>query len=173
MSSSTDLNLQIRQAAPADLCAINEIYNYYVARSTATFAMQEESLADRIKWFEEHSTKNLAILACFVDGQVIAWGSLSPYSGRCAYKSTVELSVYIHHQYTGRGIGRKILDELIAEAQKRRFHALLGLVCSENDASIALFARCGFEQVGLLKQVGHKFDRWLDVSIWQRNLEVN
>jgi len=170
--TSTDIDFQIRAATRSDLAAINEIYNYYVSRSTATFALREDSLDDRSRWFDAHRANDLVILVCLIDGQTIAWGSLSPYSQRCAYKTTLELSIYIHHEFTGRGIGRKILDQLIREARQRKCHALLSLVCSENEASIALFGKAGFEPVGLLKQVGRKFDRWLDVSILQRTLEV-
>ena len=152
----------IRPATESDLGAINDIYNHYVQHSTCTYQEALETLEARQQWFRHHGDRH-PVIAAELNGQVIGWGSLSPYHPRSAYRRTVENSVYVHHQYHRRGIGALILRELIARARCLGHHTIIAGIDAEQTASLALHVRFHFEKIGHFKQVGAKFDRWLDV----------
>lgn len=160
----------IRAAVETDLTAINAIYNHYVTNSTATFAEHHESEASRLEWFRKHEASKHPILVLETDGVVIGWASLSAYHTRCAYDRTVEVSIYFNNQKLGAGYGSLLFDAILEAAQERKYHVVLGLVCSENTGSLKLMNRFGFEEVGRLKEVGFKFNRWLDVTLVEKIL---
>jgi phosphinothricin acetyltransferase len=157
----------IRLATVADLKAINDIYNYYVDRSTCTYQTEHETLADREAWFAEHSPDTYPVTVAEVEGAVVGWGSLSKFRPRAAYAPTVEASIYIHHDYHRRGIGRALLVDLIERARAAGFHSLIGGASADQTASVALQESLGFTHVAHLKEVGYKFGRWLDVVYLQ------
>ena len=159
----------VRLATEADLPAINEIYNYYVPRSTCTYQLEPETDADRAAWFQAHPPDRYPAIVAEdgLTGQVIGWGSLSPFRPRAAYKPTVELSVYIHHQHHRRGLGLRILEDLIERAKQAGYRSLIAGISADQTASIALHQRAGFKQVAYLVEAGYKFDRWLDVVYLQ------
>lgn len=159
----------IRPAARDDAGAINDIQNHYVVHSTATFLTEPLTLEQRLTWLDEHSPAHPVIVA-LVDGAVVGWGSLEVFRGRPAYRQTAELSVYIHRNWHRRGIGRAIVEELVARARALSHHALVGGCCSESTAVIALLEATGFSRVAHFREVGHKFGRWLDVVFLQRLL---
>jgi L-amino acid N-acyltransferase YncA len=159
----------LRAAVEPDLPAINDIYNHYVLHSTCTYQEEPEELASRRLWFSHHGDKHPVIVA-EENGQVAGWGSLSPYHARSAYRYTVENSVYVHHQYFRRGIGSLLLQELIVRAGNAGHRVIIAGIDGEQAASVALHAKFHFENVGLLKGVGFKFGRWLDVLYMQLNL---
>ena len=161
----------IRLATEADLGAINDIYNHYVIHSTCTYQEQPESLDSRIRWFQQHDKTHPVIVAVEA-GQVVGWGSLSVYHPRSAYRRTVEDSIYIHHQHHRRGIGSRLLQELIAAARQLGYHALIAGADTEQAGSLALHAKFGFETIGRFRQVGFKFDRWLDVIYMELILDA-
>ena len=152
----------IRAGTPADLGAINDIYNHYVLHSTCTYQEEPEPLEGRRQWFEHHGDRHPIIVA-EVDGRVAGWGSLSPYHARSAYRRTVENSVYVHHELHRRGIGSLLLQDLITRARRLDHRAIIAGIDADQPASVALHVKFGFEEVGHLKQVGFKFGRWLDV----------
>jgi L-amino acid N-acyltransferase YncA len=161
---------QIRVAMQSDLSSINAIYNHYVHNSTATFAEEDETEAARLTWFQKHEESKHPILVLEKDGTVIGWASLSAYHTRRAYGNTVEVSIYFDHQKLGAGHGSKLFEAIIEAAKNRGYHAVLGLVCSENTGSLKLMSRYGFSEVGRLKEVGFKFGRWLDVTLVEKIL---
>ncbi len=152
----------IRTATPADLGAINDIYNHYVLHSTCTYQEEPEPLEGRRQWFQHHGERHPVIVA-ELEGQVAGWGSLSAYHARSAYRRTVENSVYVHHQLHRRGLGSLLLQELITRARNLGHRAIIAGIDADQPASVALHAKFRFEEVGHLKQVGFKFGRWLDV----------
>lgn len=155
-------NLIIRDAKESDLGAINDIYNHYVPHSTCTYQEEPESLESRQQWFRHHGEKHPVIVA-EAEGQVIGWGSLSPYHPRSAYRHTVENSVYVHHQCHRCGIGSRLMRELIERARCAGHRVIIAGIDAEQPASVALHTKFRFEKVGHMKQVGFKFSRWLDV----------
>ena len=158
--------ISIRLASAADLPAINAIYNHYVVHSTATYQTAPETAEDRATWFASHGPEH-PITVAERDGVIVGWGSLSPFHRRAAYSRTVENSVYIHHEYHRRGIGQAMLMDLIARGMKIGHHTIIALIDADQAASVALHEAMGFVTVGHLKQVGHKFGRWLDVYYMQ------
>jgi L-amino acid N-acyltransferase YncA len=157
----------LRLATENDLPAINDIYNYYVLGSTCTYQLVPETLEDRRAWFAEHPPQKYPVTVAEIEGQVCGWGSLSKFRERAAYAPTVEASVYIHHEFHRRGLGRAILIDLIERARAAGFHSLIGGASAEQTASIELQKSLGFAQVAELKQVGYKFGLWLDVIYLQ------
>ena len=157
----------LRLATEADLPAINDIYNYYVDRSTCTYQTEHESLEDRREWFREHPADKYPVVVVEQDGQILGWGSLSRFRPRAAYAPTVEVSIYIRHDCHRQGLGRTIMLDLIERARAIGFHSVIGGASADQTASVALQERLGFQQVGLLKEVGYKFGRWLDVVYMQ------
>jgi phosphinothricin acetyltransferase len=159
-------DLAIRLAAEADLPAIRDIYNHYVHTSTATFQLEPDTDAERLAWFRDRGAKHPATVAV-AGGEVVGWGSLSPWKERAAYDRTVEASVYVRADRHHRGVGRALLADLVNRARALGHRAVIGGACTEHPASIALQASLGFIPVGTFRAVGYKFGRWLDVTYLQ------
>jgi L-amino acid N-acyltransferase len=161
--------VSIRLAERRDAEAIRAIYNREVMASTVTFDMVPRTLDEQVQWIDEHAGGHPAVVA-EADGTVVGFGSLSPYRPRPAYATTVENSVYVDPAHQGRGVGRAILDELVRRAADHGFHSVVARIVGGHEASIALHAACGFATVGVEREVGRKFGRWLDVVVMQRML---
>jgi len=159
--------LSIRPAVAPDAEAINDIYNHYVRTATATFDTEEMSLPRRLEWLEEHAGPYPAFVVENGDGVLVGWGSLSRWGTRRAYDRSVEISVYVAAEATGGGVGPALSDALLTEARRLGHHAVISQIVHENEASLKMAARQGFEHVGTLRQVGRKFDRWLDVVLME------
>jgi phosphinothricin acetyltransferase len=158
----------IRAAVGSDAPAIRSIYNREVLETTATFDLVARSLEAQQQWLRERSGAFSAIVAVDqVSGEVLGFGSLSPYKERAAYRTTVEDSVYVGRDHSGRGVGKLLLASLLAAARDSGFHAVIARIEASGTASRALHASCGFELVGIERQVGRKFGRWLDVAVMQ------
>ena len=157
----------LRLATAGDLLAINEIYNYYVLRSTCTYQLDPETTDARRAWFEHHSPDKYPVLVAEVEGSIAGWGSLSKFRERAAYAPTVEASIYIHDEMQRRGLGKLLLIDLIDRARAAGFHSIIGGASADQTASIALQEAMGFQQVGRLVEVGYKFGQRLDVIYLQ------
>ncbi len=164
--------VKIRLASADDAEAIREIYNREVLGSTVTFDLVARTLEDQLAWLDEHSGAHPAVVAVDDSATVCGFGSLSPYRPRPAYRTTVEDSVYVHPDHQGAGVGRAVLGELVALAGAHGFHAVIGRIVGGHVASIGLHRACGFEQVGIEREVGRKFGRWLDVVVMQRLIQA-
>ena len=160
----------VRLAERRDAGAIRAIYNLEVAESTVTFDLVPRTLDDQVDWIDAHSGAHPAVVAADVDGEVVGFGSLSPFKERPAYSPTVEDSVYVRRDRRGRGIGRLLLDDLLRLAVDHGFHSVIARIVGNHEASIALHVACAFELVGTEREVGRKFGRWLDVVEMQRML---
>jgi phosphinothricin acetyltransferase len=161
--------MEVRLAIPADAEAIRAIYNVEVAESTVTFDLRPRTLEQQQAWLAEHAGAHPAIVAV-TGGAVVGFGSLSPYKERPAYATTVEDSIFVHRDHRGEGVGRRLLDELLVLAGDHGFHAVIARIVGDNAASIRVHEACGFERVGVEREVGRKFGRWLDVVELQRLL---
>ena len=159
-------DITIRLATEADLPAVNAIYNHYVLTSTCTYQLEPETEADRLTWFQSHGERHPATVA-EIAGDVVGWASLSPHKSRAGYARTVEASVYVRHDVHRRGIGRRLLLDLIERARAIGHHVVIGGACTSQPASIALQESVGFVSVGTFREVGYKFGRWLDVLYLQ------
>jgi phosphinothricin acetyltransferase len=154
--------LVIERAGREHLAGITEIYNDAILNTTATFDSCPRTMEEQDKWLGEHDEKH-PILVATQSGEVVGWGSLSSHNDRCCYQNTVEDSVYVKKELRGGGIGKKILERLVAEAGKSGHHVIIARIDAGNEASLRIHRRSGFEEVGRLREVGFKFGRWLDV----------
>jgi L-amino acid N-acyltransferase YncA len=157
----------LRLATLDDAAAIRDLYNVEVETSTATFDLVVRSLDEQRAWLAARSGAFSAVVA--VEGtEVIGFASLSPYKERAAYRTTVEDSIYIRRDHQGRGVGRTLLSHMVDVAAASGFHTVMARIEASGTASRALHAACGFELVGVEREVGRKFNRWLDVAVMQR-----
>jgi phosphinothricin acetyltransferase len=164
--------MKIRPATPNDLPAILEIYNDAVLKTTASYDYEPRTLEQRAAWFDDHAKHNYPVfVAVSPAGRIVGWSSLSRFHDRAGYRFTSENSVYVAADQRGRGVGKLLMPPLIHSARQSGFHAIIGAIDAANEASIRLHASFGFERVGLFKQVGFKFGRWLDVVYMQLLLE--
>ncbi len=159
-------NTLIRLANRTDLPAINAIYNYFVLNSTCTYQAEPSTDAERAAWFDPRGEKHPVTVAVF-DGEVIGWAALSKFHQRAAYSQTVENSVYVRHDFHGRGLGRALLADSIDRAKKLGHHTIIALISADQIPSVELHRKAGFLEVARLREVGYKFDRWLDVVYMQ------
>jgi L-amino acid N-acyltransferase len=160
-------NVKIRAATLDDLGYITEIYNDAVLRTVATFDTAPKTVEEQGAWFSSHDT-NHPVLVAAKNGCVEGWASLSKYSDRCAYSGTAEVSLYVKEECRGRGIGRKLLRAVVARGEAAGLHTIIARIVEGNKPSISLFESEGFDHVGLMKEVGCKFGKFLNVDIMQR-----
>ncbi len=156
----------IRDACASDLVAIDAIYDHYVATSTCTFQYEPAGLDARRAWFAEHGPAHPVTVALAGD-EVVGWGSLSRYKQREGYRFTVEDSLYIRPDWCRRGLGALLLGDLVARAARLGHRSIVAGVSSDQPGSLALHRRFGFTEVACFREVGYKFDRWLDVIYLQ------
>lgn len=162
--------MEIRRATVEDAEAIRAIYNTEVTGSTVTFDIVPRSVEDQVDWLVKRSGAYAVLVAEDDDGTVLGFASLSPFRERPAYSTTVEDSVYVDRGQRAGGVGRALLEALVATATAHGFHAMIARIVGGHDASIALHERVGFEIVGTEREVGRKMGRWLDVVVMQRLL---
>jgi L-amino acid N-acyltransferase YncA len=163
--------MHVRLAGLDDAEAVRQIYNREVTGSTVTFDLVPRTLEAQRAWLASHQGAHPAVVAVEPESQqVVGFGSLTAYRDRPAYSTTVEDSVYVHHERRGAGVGRVLLDELVRLATVHGFHAVMARIVGGHEASIALHRSCGFELVGVEREVGRKFGKWLDVALMQRLL---
>ena len=164
--------VRIRAAGAADADAIRLIYNHEVQHSTATFDLVPRSAEEQRAWLANRSgafSVLVAVTEQAEDGgaEVLGFASVSPYKERAAYRTTVEDSVYVRADVQGRGIGTTLLTALLDNAEAGGFHAVMARIEADRMASRALHEACGFTLVGIEREVGRKFNRWLDIALMQ------
>ena len=159
--------MRVRPATPDDAEAIRAIYNHEVEHTTATFDLVPRSLDDQRAWLAARSGAFAAIVAVDDDDAVVGFAALSPYKERAAYRTSVEDSIYIRGDQQGRGVGRFLLSHLLDIATDSGFHAVFARIEAGGAASRRVHEVCGFQLVGIERQVGRKFGRWLDVALME------
>lgn len=158
--------INIRTAKLKDQPSILEIYNEAILNTTATFDTSPRTMEKQIEWFNNHK-QNHPIFIAEENNTIVGWASLSPYSDRCAYDTTVEVSVYIHHNHRGKKIGSQLLEVVTLSGKELNNHTVISRIASENKSSIHIHEKIGYRLVGEMKEVGFKFGRLLDVTIMQ------
>lgn len=158
--------LNIRQATPADLGQITEIYNDAIQKTTATFDTEPKTQEEQEKWFAEHEARH-PVLITEQDGLLVAWASLSQWSDRCAYSATAEISLYVREDYRGKGIGKQLMKAIIQEGKTAGLHTLIARIAGSNKISADLCKSFGFQYIGTMREVGNKFGNLLDVHLMQ------
>ena len=160
----------IRPATESDLPGILEIYNDAILNTTATFDTEPQSLEEKREWLRETSYP-YAVLVAERAGQVVGWASLRPFRPKAAYRYTAENSVYVEKDCHAEGIGTALTQRLVQVGAENGFHTIIAGIAGDNPASLRLHKRFGFQIVGVEREVGYKFERWIDVTWMQRMLE--
>ena len=156
----------IRPATAADAAAIINIYNHYIATTTISFEenpVSEKEMAQRI----QDVTANMPWYVEEQDGEVVGYAYATPWRVRSAYRFSVESTVYVSPEHPRKGIGARLYQVLIDDLRSRGIHVVLGGIAQPNAASVALHERFGFEKVAHFKDVGRKFEQWVDVAYWE------
>ncbi len=154
----------IRIANINDLPAMVDIYNYEIKNTLATFVLDEMSLQERMPWFEEHNKDNHPLYVYELDGKVVGYVSLSTYRNMQAYDSTVELSVYVHHEHQGKGIGNEMMEFILDYAKNDpSVHMIISVITSVNEKSIKMHEKFGFSFCGKIPEAGYKFGEYRDI----------
>lgn len=162
-----DHKIRIRNAVESDVVGILGILNYEIMNSTAIYDYVPKTEGHLIHWLKEKRTSNIPVIVATLNNQVIGYGSYGAYRPRPAYQFTIEHSVYVHKEYQGQGVGKMILTHLIDLAIEGKYHVMMAVIDTLNTGSIAFHKAFGFEEVGQLREVGYKFDRWLNVTLMQ------
>lgn len=157
----------VRPATREDVPAILDIYNHAVIHTTATYDLEPVSLASRLAWFDEKAQSGWPVWVAEKAEEVLGWATYGPFRAKAGYNLTAEHSVYVRDGVRGQGVGRRLMLPLIEDARQRGLHVLIGGVDADNAGSIAFHEALGFDQGVRLREVGRKFDRWLDVQFMQ------
>jgi L-amino acid N-acyltransferase YncA len=156
----------IRDADPSDAAAICDIYNHYVTQTIVTFEETAVSQAEMTRRIEE-ITRSFPWIVYTEADSVTGYAYAGNWKTRAAYRHTVELSIYIRHGATGRGIGGALMTELLKRLRTIDVHAVIGGASLPNPQSVALQEKFGFRKVAHFPQVGYKFGQWIDVGYWE------
>ncbi len=157
----------IRPATPADAAAIAAIYNHYVLHTVVTFEEEAVPAADMAGRIAEVLEAGRPWLVWEENGQVLGYAYASGWKSRCSFRFSLETTVYLDSTATRRGLGTKLYTALIAVLRQTKTHALIGGISLPNPGSIALHEKLGFQKIGHFKEVGWKFDQWIDVGYWE------
>jgi phosphinothricin acetyltransferase len=162
----------IRNAKFEDLKEITYIYNNAILKTTATFDVKPKTISEQILWFKEHNS-NYPIIVAEKEEEIAGWASLSLWSDRCAYSKTAEISIYIKEKYRGKGIGKKIIYDILTKGKEAGLHTIIARISGNNKASNQIFEKSGFKHIGTMREVGKKFNKLIDVHLMQKIYETN
>lgn len=150
------------------LDAILAILNDAIANSTALYDYRPRTAGNMVQWFEAKEQKDFPVMGAEDEsGQLLGFASYGTFRAWPAYKYSVEHSVYVDARHRGKGLGRVLLEAIIAEAQRQDYHTMIGGIDAANRVSIRLHERLGFTSCGVIREAGFKFGRWLDLAFYQ------
>ncbi len=154
----------VRDATTHDLPALTAIYTHAVEHTTATMDISTPTLESQGEWFRHHDERH-PVMVAELNGEVVGWASISAWSDRCGYRDTAEASVYVMPERHGRGVGKTLMKELVKRARLIGLHVLVAQISTTNQTSLNMVRGVGFEDVGTLREVGHKFGMPVDVQV--------
>ncbi|WP_234123880.1 GNAT family N-acetyltransferase [Clostridium hydrogenum] len=160
----------IREATENDLMGILEIYNDAIINTTAIYAYEPHNIEERKNWYNERKENGHPILVFEEENKVVGFATFEQFRAYPAFKYSLEHSVYVHKDYRKKGIGKKLLEELIKIADKMEYKIMVAAIDSENKGSIELHKKFGFEYSGTIKKSGFKFGKWLDLVFYELEL---
>ena len=169
----TPFEYSIRDAVPADLPWVREIYNHYVANSTVTFDEDAMTLREwKSKYAYLHKLNMPFIVAVSPTGQILGYALVSPWKQKRAYRFTVENSIYLGAASTGKGLGPVLMQALIERSKAAGLKEMIAVIADKGaEASIRMHENFGFTEIGRMGRVGYKFDRWLGTVLMQKSLK--
>ena len=159
--------INIRPAILSDLPQMLDIYNDIILNTTAVYHYEPHTLEMRLEWFESRREQGFPIFVAEENDVILGFSSFGSFRPWPAYKYTVENSVYIATEHRGKGISKLLMPPLINTAKQMNMHTMIAVIDAGNDVSIKLHTQFGFMDAGLFKEVGYKFDRWLDLRMMQ------
>ncbi len=165
------MEILIREAELKDVNGILEIINFEILNSTVLYDYNERTYEQQLNWFIQKQTDQMPIIVAEFNSRVVGFGTYGIFRPWPAYQFSVEHSVYVGKDFRALGIGKKLLIKLIAIAKERGFHTMIAGVDSSNEMSFEFHKKFGFEEIGTFKEVGFKFDKWLDLRFLQLILE--
>ena len=160
----------IRKATTSDLFTILEIVNHAILNTTSIYDYDVRTLEDQTLIFETKNAKNFPLFVAVSNDEILGFGTYDTFRTKIGYRFTVEHSVYVKDGFAGKGIGKLLLEQLIATAKEENYHIMIGVIDASNENSIRFHEKFGFKSMGILKEVGFKFDRWLDANLMQLKL---
>jgi phosphinothricin acetyltransferase len=160
----------IRPASPADAAAIAAIYNHYITETIVTFEEEPLSVDEMSRRITLTTGDGFPWLVWEEDRRVLGYAYAAGWKTRRSYRHSAEVTVYLDHTATGRGIGQRLYTAIIDALRKKGMHVVIGGVALPNPASEALHNRLGFKKTAHFHEVGWKFDRWIDVGYWELKL---
>lgn len=164
------MSASIRPVSTDDAAPLARIYNHYIAETWVTFETDPIGAGDMASRIADAEAASLPWLVAEDRAEILGFAYASRWQGRCAYRFSVESTIYLDADKTGRGIGGPLYETLITAVRARDMHSMIGGIALPNEASVKLHERLGFRKVGQFEQVGFKFDRWIDVGYWQLSL---
>lgn len=159
--------IEVRHATESDLPGILAIYNDVILHTTAVYDYEPHTLEMRQQWFKTKQEQGFPVFVATKEGQIVGLSSIGPFRAWAAYKFSVENSVYVARDSRGQGIGKLLIPPLIEAAKKLKLHTIIAGIDATNGASIKLHQHFGFEEVAHFREVGYKFNRWLDLKFLQ------
>ena len=165
------MTTHIRPYQTEDTQAILDIINHNILHSTALYDYTIRTYEQQKTILEDKISKGFPVIVAETDGKLAGFGMYGEFRFREAYKHTVEHSVYVAGGFQGKGIGKLLLEELIRIARQQKRHTLIAVIDAENQSSVKFHEQFGFKTVGVLKETGFKFNRWLDTVFMQLILE--
>jgi L-amino acid N-acyltransferase len=157
----------IRKATSQDIPAITEIYNDAILNTTAVYSYEAVTVESRQTWLEDKAKQNFPVFVAEENEQVIGFSSYGAFRAWPAYEHSVENSIYVHPEQRERGVGKLLIPPLLESARKQNMHTVLAGIDASNAVSIKLHQSFGFVRVAHFKEVGFKFNRWLDLVFMQ------
>ena len=164
------MNIEIRPAGTDDLQTMLAIYNDAIINTTAVYDYQPRTSDAQRQWFETKQAQRLPVLVAVDNATIIGFGSFGPFRPWPAYQFTVENSLYVDSAFRRKGAGTALLASLVTAAHTAGYHTMVAGIDATNEASLALHRKAGFEPVAHFREVGWKFERWLDLVFMERLL---
>lgn len=170
MSEANTNAIIVRKAKLKDLDAIRTLYNYEILNNTSVYHYETRTEKEMLNWFQQKQSLDEPIYVALLEEEAIGfitYGTFRPWKG---FQFTVEYTLHIQKGQQGRGVGKLLLEHLLEYAKSKGIHRMIGGVDAQNTKALAFHESMGFERVGHLKEVGYKFDQWLDLVFYQRNV---
>jgi phosphinothricin acetyltransferase len=165
------LAVTIRLASISDVRGILDIYNDDILNTTAVYSYEPHTMDMRLEWLEDKNRSGIPVLVAEIDDKVVGFATYGPFRVWAAYQYTIEHSVYVHNAYRQQGIAKKLLHKLIETAMQKQVHTIIAGIDADNTASMSLHKKLGFIEIGTFKEVGYKFNRWLNLKFMQLMLD--
>jgi L-amino acid N-acyltransferase YncA len=166
----TPLVLRVRVAGIADAAAICRIYNEGIQDRVATLETEERTPEERVKWLQARGARH-PVLVAEAESGVVGWASLNVFNARRAYEHVADLSLYVQREWRGQGVGRRLLEALVARASELGYHKIVLAAFPWNEAGMRAYRRAGFREVGIYREQGRLDGRWVDTVVMEKIIE--